>query len=91
LREGAIICSRRTRAHDQTADQGPHYDWSVAVLVIGAKADSFDMRSNNSHPDALKLVNDPDLHRDIVARLRRDPDDDGRVAFTIELTTPRVP
>jgi ATP-binding protein involved in chromosome partitioning len=43
--------------------------------------------------DALRSVKDPDLHKDIVAlgfvknlRLER-----GRVAFTIELTTPACP
>src|SRR5262245_11775807 len=44
--------------------------------------------------DALRTVHDPDLHRDIVAlkfvkNLRIDGD--GRVAFTIELTTPACP
>src|SRR6202171_5492725 len=43
--------------------------------------------------EALKIVKDPDLHRDIVSlgfikELRLD---EGRVAFTIELTTPACP
>ena len=43
--------------------------------------------------DALRAVRDPDLHKDIVAlgfvkNLRIDA---GRVAFTIELTTPACP
>jgi ATP-binding protein involved in chromosome partitioning len=43
--------------------------------------------------DALRVVKDPDLHQDIVAlgfikKLRIDA---GRVAFTIELTTPACP
>jgi ATP-binding protein involved in chromosome partitioning len=43
--------------------------------------------------DALRVVEDPDLHRDIVA-LNFVKDlriDGGRVAFTIELTTPACP
>src|SRR5918995_5089726 len=43
--------------------------------------------------DALRTVRDPDLHRDIVA-LKFVKDlriADGRVAFTIELTTPACP
>jgi ATP-binding protein involved in chromosome partitioning len=43
--------------------------------------------------DALRAVRDPDLHRDIVA-LKFVKDlriDGGRVAFTIELTTPACP
>ena len=43
--------------------------------------------------DALKVVNDPDLHRDIVAlgfvkNLKIDRD---QVSFTVELTTPACP
>ena len=43
--------------------------------------------------DALKAVNDPDLHRDIVSLgFIKDLKIDGaRVAFTIELTTPACP
>jgi ATP-binding protein involved in chromosome partitioning len=43
--------------------------------------------------DALKIVRDPDLHRDIVALgFVKDLEiDGGRVAFTIELTTPACP
>jgi ATP-binding protein involved in chromosome partitioning len=43
--------------------------------------------------DALKVVRDPDLHRDIVALgFVKDLEiDGGRVAFTIELTTPACP
>ena len=43
--------------------------------------------------DALKSVRDPDLHRDIVALkfVKNLRIDDGRVAFTIELTTPACP
>ena len=43
--------------------------------------------------DALKVVKDPDLHRDIVASAssRICAIDGGRVAFTIELTTPACP
>jgi ATP-binding protein involved in chromosome partitioning len=43
--------------------------------------------------DALKIVKDPDLHRDIVALgfVKNLSIDDGRVAFTIELTTPACP
>jgi ATP-binding protein involved in chromosome partitioning len=45
--------------------------------------------------DALRVVSDPDLHKDIVTLgfvkdLRLDPAG-GRVAFTIELTTPACP
>ncbi len=43
--------------------------------------------------DALKVVNDPDLHRDIVALgfVKNVAIDQGRVSFTIELTTPACP
>jgi len=43
--------------------------------------------------DALRAVRDPDLHRDIVSlNFVRDLSiDGGRVAFTIELTTPACP
>src|SRR6266540_3931002 len=43
--------------------------------------------------DALKVVRDPDLHRDIVSLnfIKDLKIDDGRVAFTIELTTPACP
>jgi ATP-binding protein involved in chromosome partitioning len=43
--------------------------------------------------DALRAVKDPDLHRDIVALgfVKNLQIDDGRVAFTIELTTPACP
>src|SRR5262245_155272 len=43
--------------------------------------------------DALKVVNDPDLHRDIVSLgfIKELTVDGGRVAFTIELTTPACP
>src|SRR5438552_15771833 len=43
--------------------------------------------------DALKVVKDPDLHRDIVSLgfIKDLKIDDGRVAFTIELTTPACP
>src|SRR5256885_13113148 len=43
--------------------------------------------------DALKVVKDPDLHRDIVALgfIKDLQIDGGRVAFTIELTTPACP
>src|SRR5713226_2203993 len=43
--------------------------------------------------DALKVVNDPDLHRDIVSLgfIKDLKIDGGRVAFTIELTTPACP
>jgi ATP-binding protein involved in chromosome partitioning len=43
--------------------------------------------------DALKAVRDPDLHRDIVALgfIKNLRVDGGRVAFTIELTTPACP
>jgi ATP-binding protein involved in chromosome partitioning len=42
---------------------------------------------------ALAVVNDPDLHRDIVALgfVKNLHIDGGRVAFTIELTTPACP
>jgi ATP-binding protein involved in chromosome partitioning len=42
---------------------------------------------------ALKIVKDPDLHRDIVSLgfIKDLKIDDGRVAFTIELTTPACP
>src|SRR5438034_9303762 len=41
----------------------------------------------------LKVVNDPDLHRDIVSLgfIKNLNIDGGRVAFTIELTTPACP
>jgi len=43
--------------------------------------------------EALKVVNDPDLHRDIVSLgfIKDLKVDGGRVAFTIELTTPACP
>src|SRR5438445_10400395 len=43
--------------------------------------------------DALKVVKDPDLHRDIVSLgfIKNVRIDGGRVAFTIELTTPACP
>ncbi len=43
--------------------------------------------------DALKIVRDPDLQRDIVSLgfIKDLRVDDGRVAFTIELTTPACP
>jgi ATP-binding protein involved in chromosome partitioning len=43
--------------------------------------------------DALRAVRDPDLHKDIVALgfVKKLAIDDGRVAFTIELTTPACP
>src|SRR5262249_56037838 len=43
--------------------------------------------------DALKVVQDPDLHRDIVSLgfVKHLKIDGGRVAFTIELTTPACP
>jgi ATP-binding protein involved in chromosome partitioning len=43
--------------------------------------------------DALKVVRDPDLHQDIVALgfIKDLSIDHGRVAFTIELTTPACP
>src|SRR5262245_5874528 len=43
--------------------------------------------------EALKIVQDPDLHRDIVSLgfIRDLKIDSGRVAFTIELTTPACP
>ncbi len=43
--------------------------------------------------DALKVVQDPDLQRDIVSLgfIKNLKIDDGRVAFTIELTTPACP
>ena len=43
--------------------------------------------------DALKIVNDPDLHRDIVSLgfIKNLSVDGGRVVFTIELTTPACP
>jgi ATP-binding protein involved in chromosome partitioning len=43
--------------------------------------------------DALKAVRDPDLHRDIVSLkfVKNLRIDGGRVAFTIELTTPACP
>src|SRR6266849_3910261 len=43
--------------------------------------------------DALKVVRDPDLHRDIVSLgfIKDLKVDGGRVAFTIELTTPACP
>jgi ATP-binding protein involved in chromosome partitioning len=43
--------------------------------------------------DALRVVRDPDLQRDIVALgfIKGLQIDDGRVAFTIELTTPACP
>ena len=42
---------------------------------------------------ALRAVADPDLHRDIVSLgfVKNLRVDDGRVAFTIELTTPACP
>ena len=43
--------------------------------------------------DALRAVKDPDLHKDIVALgfIKNLSISDGRVAFTIELTTPACP
>ena len=43
--------------------------------------------------DALTIVQDPDLHRDIVSLgfIKDLRIDGGRVAFTIELTTPACP
>src|SRR5258707_14258816 len=43
--------------------------------------------------EALKVVQDPDLHRDIVSLgfIKELTIDGGRVAFTIELTTPACP
>src|SRR6266581_8788477 len=43
--------------------------------------------------EALKVVKDPDLHRDIVSLgfIKDLKIDGGRVAFTIELTTPACP
>jgi ATP-binding protein involved in chromosome partitioning len=43
--------------------------------------------------DALRAVTDPDLHKDIVALgfVKDLSIDGGRVAFTIELTTPACP
>ena len=43
--------------------------------------------------DALRAVQDPDLHKDIVALgfVKNVKIDGGRVAFTIELTTPACP
>ena len=43
--------------------------------------------------DALKVVRDPDLQRDIVSLgfIKDLTIDGGRVAFTIELTTPACP
>ena len=43
--------------------------------------------------EALKIVKDPDLHRDIVSLdfIKDLAIDAGRVAFTIELTTPACP
>ena len=43
--------------------------------------------------EALKVVRDPDLHRDIVSLgfIKDLKIDGGRVAFTIELTTPACP
>ena len=43
--------------------------------------------------EALKVVQDPDLHRDIVSLgfIKDLKIDGGRVAFTIELTTPACP
>src|SRR3954467_15625487 len=43
--------------------------------------------------DALKVVQDPDLHRDIVSLgfIKDLKIDGGRVGFTIELTTPACP
>src|SRR5437764_15366901 len=43
--------------------------------------------------EALKVVRDPDLHRDIVSLgfIKELKIDGGRVSFTIELTTPACP
>jgi ATP-binding protein involved in chromosome partitioning len=43
--------------------------------------------------DALKVVKDPDLHKDIVSLgfIKQLRIDDGRVSFAIELTTPACP
>jgi len=49
--------------------------------------------SESSVLDALKVVNDPDLHRDIVTLgfVKDVAIDRARVSFTIELTTPACP
>jgi ATP-binding protein involved in chromosome partitioning len=49
--------------------------------------------SEKSILDALRTVKDPDLHKDIVALnfIKNLTIDDGRVSFTIELTTPACP
>lgn len=51
------------------------------------------MTSESAVLDALRTVNDPDLHRDIVSlKFVKDLKIDGpRVSFTIELTTPACP
>ena len=43
--------------------------------------------------DALRTVNDPDLNKDIVTLnfVKDLKIDDGKVSFTIELTTPACP
>ncbi|MGH9410753.1 MAG: Mrp/NBP35 family ATP-binding protein [Vicinamibacterales bacterium] len=51
------------------------------------------MVSENTVLDALRAVQDPDLHRDIVSLkfIKNLKIDRGRVSFTIELTTPACP
>src|SRR5262249_21521065 len=51
------------------------------------------MPSESAVLDALKSVRDPDLHRDIVSLgfVKDLRIDGGRIAFTIELTTPACP
>ncbi len=51
------------------------------------------MVSENGVLEALKVVKDPDLHQDIVTLgfIKNLRIDGGRVAFTIELTTPACP
>jgi ATP-binding protein involved in chromosome partitioning len=51
------------------------------------------MVSENAVLEALKVVKDPDLHQDIVSLgfVRNLRIDGGKVAFTIELTTPACP
>ena len=43
--------------------------------------------------EALKKVNDPELHRDIVSlgMVKNLQVEDGKVKFTVELTTPACP
>jgi ATP-binding protein involved in chromosome partitioning len=51
------------------------------------------MPDRDSILNALRVVNDPDLHRDIVSLnfVKDVTIDDGRVAFVLELTTPACP